>query len=98
MNKELISALIIGGLLLLESPEAAAYKEVRIQHRPSAHSYFHYRHEYRRAHQMPHWLKHDRSFRHWYKHTRLRRNHHLSWDRLFDIYRWEHFHSHYRRH
>lgn len=98
MNKLLISALIIGGLLLLDSPEAAADREVRHQYWSPHYGYTSYHREYRRAHRMPRWLKRDGSFRHWYQHSRLRRNHHLSWDRLFDIYRWEHFHLHYRRH
>jgi len=44
---------------------------------------------YERAHKMPRWLKRNRSFRHWFKHTRLRKNRHLSWHELFDIYRWQ---------
>lgn len=39
MNKIFTIALIAGGLLLLESPEAAAHKEVRNQHNPQAHYY-----------------------------------------------------------
>jgi len=85
MNKIVTVALIAGGLLLLDSPEAAAHKEVRNSYQPSAH----YRVETRRAKHMPFWLKRNRSFRKWYKHTRLRRNRHLAWHQLFDIYRWE---------
>lgn len=53
---------------------------------------------YVRAKSMPKWLKRDRSFRRWFEHTRLRRNRHLSWHQLFDIYRWEHSYFRYRRH
>jgi hypothetical protein len=85
MNKILTVALLAGGLLLLDSPEAAAHKEIRHTYQPSAY----YRFETRRAKKMPFWLKRDRSFRRWYKHTRLRRNSYLAWHQLFDIYRWE---------
>ncbi len=85
MNKIITVALIAGGLLLLDSPEAAAHKEVRVVYQPSTH----YRVELRRPKQMPHWLKRNQSFRKWYQHTRLRRNRHLAWHQLFDIYRWE---------
>ncbi|MBT8090515.1 MAG: hypothetical protein KJO01_09940 [Gammaproteobacteria bacterium] len=85
MNKIITVALIAGGLLLLDSPEAAAHKEIRSVYQPSAH----YRFELRRSKQMPLWLKRNQSFRKWYKHARLKRNRHLAWHQLFDIYRWE---------
>lgn len=85
MNKIITVALIAGGLLLLDSPEAAAHKEVRNTYQPS----YYYRVETRRAKHMPYWLKRNRPFRQWYKHSRLRKNHHLAWHQLFDIYRWE---------
>ncbi len=107
MNKVLITALLAGGLLLLDAPEAAAHKRGHDQQRYSDRAYsrsydrdYYYRGEsrYQRSHKMPRWLKRDRSFRHWYKHTRLRRDRHISWNRLFDIYRWEHSYYRYRRH
>jgi len=85
MNKIITVALVAGGLLLLDSPEAAAHKEVRSVYQPSAY----YRLELRRSNQMPFWLKRNQSFRKWYKHTRLKRNRYLAWHQLFDIYRWE---------
>lgn len=85
MNKIFTVALIAGGLLLLDAPEAAAHKEVRSVYQPPAF----YRFELRRTKHMPHWLKRNQSFRKWYKHTHLRRNRHLAWHELFDIYRWE---------
>ena len=85
MNKIITVALLAGGLLLLDSPEAAAHKEVRNTYQPSSY----YRVETRRAKHMPYWLKRNKSFRHWYKHSRLRKNRHLAWHQLFDIYRWE---------
>ena len=45
--------------------------------------------KYKRAKKMPHWLHHDRNFRHWLKHSHLRRDGWLSWNQLFEIYRWE---------
>lgn len=85
MNKIITVALIAGGLLLLDSPEAAAHKEVRVVHQPSGH----YRVELRRPKHMPYWLKRNQSFRIWYRHTRLRTIRHLAWHQLYDIYRWE---------
>jgi len=85
MNKIITVALVAGGLLLLDSPEAAAHKEVRSVYQPTTH----YRLELRRSKHMPHWLKRDHSFKKWYQHTRLKRNRHLAWHRLFEIYRWE---------
>lgn len=86
MNKIIAVALAAGGLLLLDAPNAVAHEEIRISYQP-----VHYQYDYdvRRSHRMPYWLKRDRSFRQWYKHTRLRRQRHLTWHRLFRIYRWE---------
>jgi len=89
MNKIITVALIAGGLLLLDSPEAAAHKEVRNVYQPSAY----YRVEHRRAKHMPNWLKRDRSFRRWYKRTHLRRYKRIGWHRLYDIYLRERFHA-----
>ncbi|MGI9247962.1 MAG: hypothetical protein ACR2QI_03035 [Woeseiaceae bacterium] len=104
MNKIITVALIAGGLLLLDSPEAAAHKEVRNMYQPWAHSpsaYYpsaQYRVESRRVKHMPRWLKRNKSFRHWYKHTRLRHNRYIAWRQLFDIYRWERTYAgNYRR-
>ena len=85
MNKVLLTALLAGGLLLLDSPEAAAHKEVRNFHAPPAWYYM----EHRRAKHMPYWLKRDKSFRRWYKRTHVRRYRHLAWHRLYEIYLWE---------
>ncbi|MGI9235735.1 MAG: hypothetical protein ACR2RD_19050 [Woeseiaceae bacterium] len=85
MNKIITVALIAGGLLLLDAPEAAAHNDIRISYQPSAY----YQIDVRRTHRMPYWLKRNKEFRHWYRHTRLRRQRHLTWHRLFDIYRWE---------
>ncbi len=57
-----------------------------------------YSNRYKRAKEMPRWLKRDRSFRRWLDHSRLRKNRRLSWHQLFDIYRTEHSYYRYRRH
>jgi len=95
MNKIITVALIAGGMLLLDAPQAAAHKQARNEYRPPAFG----RYETPRARKMPVWLKQNRSFRKWYKQSRLRRNRHLGWYQLFRIYRWERaYRMHDRRH
>jgi hypothetical protein len=86
MNKLMTAAVIAGGLMLLNSPEAAAHKEVRNMYQPSAH---HYTRIDMRSHDMPRWLKRNKGFRHWYRHSQLKRDRRLAWHQLFDIYRFE---------
>jgi len=95
MNRVMMTALIAGGLMLVNSPEAAAHKEVRHTYQTPAYYHYDYRANVRRSQHMPRWLKRDDSFRRWYKHTRLKRNRYLAWNHLFDIYRWER-HREYR--
>lgn len=85
MKKIPAVALALVGLLVLQSPEAAAHQDrfMTRQSSPCHHL------EQRHRHAMPHWLKRNRSFRHWYKQTGLRRNRHLSWHQLFDIFQWQ---------
>ena len=85
MKKLMTAAVIAGGLMLLNSPEAAAHTEVRNMYQPPAH----YSYETRRSNHMPRWLKRDRDFRHWYSRTRLRHDRRLAWFQLYDIFRWE---------
>lgn len=85
MNKILNAAFMIGSLLVLQSPEAAAHPETAVMRQLSPY----YQLELRHGDSMPRWLKRNRSFRHWYTHTSLRRNRYLAWHQLFDIYRWE---------
>lgn len=89
MNKLMTTALVAGGLMLLNSPEATAHKEVRNVYEPPAYYDTHRHVEYRRSTHMPRWLKRNHSFRKWYQHTRLRRDRRLAWDQLYDIYRFE---------
>lgn len=86
MNKMMIAAVIAGGLMLMNSPEAAAHKkEVRNVHWVPAYVHI----ELRRSERMPRWLKRNKAFRHWYANTSLRRDRRIAWDQLYDIYRWE---------
>lgn len=89
MNKLLTAALITGGLMLINAPEAAAHKEVRNTYQPPAYHYAYSRIDVRRPQHMPRWLKRNQAFRHWYKRTSVKRNRHLAWHELFEIYRWE---------
>jgi len=89
MNKLMTTALVAGGLMLMNSPEAAAHKEVRNVYEPPAHYHTSRHADVRRSAHMPRWLKRDHSFRKWYTHTRLKRDRRLAWNQLFDIYRWE---------
>jgi hypothetical protein len=86
MNKLMIAAVIAGGLLLMNAPEAAAHQEVRNVHKSHAYTPI----EVRRPARMPGWLKRNKAFRHWYARTSLRRDHRLAWHQLFEIYSWEH--------
>ena len=86
MNKMMIAAVVAGGLLLMNSPEATAHQAVRNVH--TSHAYTHI--EVRRPHRMPGWLKRDKAFRHWYAHTPLKHDRRLAWRQLFEIFSWEH--------
>jgi len=106
MNKVLFSALLLGSLLLLNSPEVSASPEVRDPHRQPVHgysrpynrdhsSYRGYRRDYYdsgylRAHAMPRRLYNDHSFRRWYGQSHYRHDRRVSWYRLFDVYRRTH--------
>jgi hypothetical protein len=85
MKKLMMTAVIAGGLMLMNSPEAAAHQQVHNVHK--SHTYT--RIEVRRADHMPRWLKRDKAFRHWYARTPLRRDRQLAWQQLFEIFRWE---------
>jgi hypothetical protein len=94
MNKVMTTALIAGGLMLINSPEAAAHKEVRHTYQAPAYYYYYPGVDVRRPRHMPRWLQRNHSFRDWYRHTPLRRNVRLAWGELFDIYRWERRYGH----
>ena len=102
MNKFLTAVVMTTSLLLLDVPEAAAHGGKYDKHsRPDKHYSRHYDRDdrsnrrnhnaakYKRSKNMPYWLERDRSFRHWYQDSRLRKDRRISWNRLFDIYRYE---------
>ncbi len=105
MNKVLIAGLIAGGLTLLDVPEAQAHTEVRVNRSgPAYHVVDDRRHgrdyyerngyrdaywRYERAHKMPKWLKRKKPFRRWYNGSPMKRYRFLSWDQLYEIYRYE---------
>ena len=85
MKKMMIAAVVAGGLLLMNSPEAAAHQQVRHVNKSQTYSHI----EARRSHRMPGWLKRNKAFRHWYSHTPLQRDRRLAWHQLFEIFSWE---------
>lgn len=85
MKHVMTAALLAGGLLLFNSPEAAAHKEVRNTYQAPAYVYV----DRRRADRMPRWLHENRDFRYWYRKSPLRRDRRLAWFQLYDIFRWE---------
>ena len=89
MNKVMTTALIAGGLMLINSPEAAAHKEVRHTHQAPAYYHYYPGVDVRRPRHMPRWLRRSDSFRRWYRYSPLRRNVWIAWGELYDIYRWE---------
>jgi hypothetical protein len=82
-----ICSLIFGaGLFLLSGADASAH---RIEYRPYiAHDY----HVYSRTRTFPGWLMRNREFQHWYRHSHYRLTRHMSWHRLYDVYRFERRH------
>ena len=85
MNKLGASLLLAAGLICLDISPAAAHP-----HAENSYSYrdsYHY--EKRRHNTMPAWLKRNKHFRHWYRHSPLKHYPRISWNRLYDIYRWE---------
>ena len=112
MNKIIALALAAGSLLLLDSTPAAAHGDSRDKRSRSddhysrsydrdyyshrGHRRDHNHKRYKRSKHMPYWLKQNRSFRRWFSHTHFKANRRLSWNRLFEIYRYEHRYRRYR--
>jgi len=85
MNKLIFATLLTGGLLLANSPDAAAHSEVRNVHFvPTGHHVV-----VHRAEHMPRWLKRNKSFRRWYRQTPPQWRRHLGWHELYDVFLWE---------
>lgn len=84
MNKLSVGLLLAASLFLIDVSPAAAHTGVDGMR---VHSYG--RHVRTARHEMPIWLRRDHSFRHWYRHTPLKRYRQISWNQLYEIYRWE---------
>lgn len=82
-----ICSLSLGiGLFLVSAADASAH---RIEYRPYiAHDH----HVYSRTRSFPGWLRRNREFQHWYRHSHYRLTRHMSWHRLYDVYRFERRH------
>lgn len=71
-----------GGLLFAAATPANASPSERYDYVPPGH----YEARIERPHQMPRWLRQERSFRYWYRESPHRYRRALSWTRLYDIY------------
>lgn len=114
MNKVMLAAIVATGLSAGVSAEAETYTEVRSSYdRPAysdrgrrSHSRDYYeRRDYRRDYyqhkrgkHMPRWLKRKSSFRRWYRDSPIARYRFLSWNQLYEIYRWESSYFRHHRH
>ena len=85
MNKLSVALLLAMGLFMIDVSPAAAHSGVDRQH---VNRYDHQIHSLRR-HDMPRWLWRDKGFRHWYQRSPIKRFRRISWNQLFEIYRWE---------
>ena len=85
MNKLAASLLLAAGLFSLDISPAAAHPQT-----DRVHVYNDgYRYESRRHNAMPRWLKRNRGFREWFRYSPLKRYRRISWNELYEIYRWE---------
>ena len=92
MNRIFVIALLVGGALMIDSPEAAAHKSAHNVYAPPARHHV----ETHRARHMPAWLWRDRAFRHWYRYTPLRHNHRIGWHGLYELFLWDQATARYR--
>lgn len=92
--KRLITMSALGGVLIFGlAPAASAHPA---QYAPYGAYAPYYRYEHVRP--IPRWVRADRGFHRWYLRSRYRHVRHLSWHRLFELYRYDaHYHGH-RRH
>ena len=85
MNKFSVALLLATGLFLIDVSPAAAHSGVdgiRVDR-------YDYQFHSVRRHNMPRWLWRDKGFRHWYQRSPIKRFRRISWNQLFEIYRWE---------
>lgn len=85
MNKLSVGLLLAAGLFFIDVTPAAAHQvadDVRVYGDR-------YHAEFGRRHEMPRWLRRNPDFRHWYRRTPLAGYRRITWNQLFEIYRWE---------
>ncbi len=85
MNKLSIGLLLAASLFFIDVSPAAAHQGndgVRGHDRG-------YQVQVLRRHEMPRWLRRNNDFRHWYRRSPLSGYRQISWNQLFEIYRWE---------
>lgn len=85
MNKLSIGLLLAAGLFFIDVSPAAAHR-VSDESRMYGNAH-HYNQD--RRHEMPRRYKRNKQFRHWYRRSPLKRYRQISWNQLFEIYRWE---------
>lgn len=85
-QRTILSLMFGAGLLVLGAVNASAHE---IEHRPD---YVQHHYAYARSRFYPGWLKRNRQFQRWYFHNQYRFKRHISWNRLYDIYRLERRH------
>ena len=81
MKRLVWSLLIVSALSLASVPEASAHGSQYGGH--GRHYVVRYGHSY------PYWLHRNYDFHRWYWRSHYRDDFYMSWDRLFDIYRYE---------
>lgn len=85
MNKLSVSLLLAASLFLIEVSPAVAHSG---NDGARANDRGHHAQILRR-HDMPRWLRRNDGFRHWYRRSPLSQYRRISWNQLFDIYRFE---------
>ena len=83
MNRTILSLVFGLCLFLTGAPEASAHK---VDFRPY---YVYDNYAYHGSRAYPGWLRRNREFQRWYTYNHYRFRRHMSWHRLYDIYRAE---------
>jgi hypothetical protein len=92
MKRLVWSLLITGALFVSVVPEASAHGS-----HYRGHVAYDRHHIVRHGHHYPYWLRRNADFHRWYRHSHYRNDFYLSWNHLFDIYRFERrYHRSYR--
>jgi hypothetical protein len=78
------SLVLTGALLVAAVPEASAHGSYDGRHIGNVRHY-----NVRHSHHYPQWLRPQYDFHRWYRRSHFRDAYYLSWQQLFDIYRYE---------